>query len=287
MIDMLGSQPAKTPKTATKLKLTTPKAPGTGERKAKDSAKISKPKSERKKSKVPASDEDAAEEEVKEPEKELDPAEAKAKKEKEGRVSWALGRNTCLQSTVLFLRHKLQKGFLSRDQAPQESEMATMSNFITKLENYGDLEVSIIRSTKINKVLKALIKLNTIPKDEEFKFKSRSVELLGRWNKALGAESTADENTGPSGLDKDEQPTTNGIHKEAKELSEEKKDARSIGTDAVRDTDTSPDASVEAKESGVDRTVDEDAPSAAIAQKAEKSADDIEAGSDLAVPETS
>ncbi len=71
--------------------------------------------------------------------------------------------------------------------------MATMSNFIGKLENYGDLEVSIIRSTKINKVLKALIKLNTIPKDEEFNFKSRSVDLLGRWNKALGADSTADD----------------------------------------------------------------------------------------------
>jgi hypothetical protein len=85
MTDMFGPQPAKTPKTATKLKLTTPKAPGTGEKKAKDSTKTSKPKSERKKSKAAASDEDAAEEEVKEPEKELDPAEAKAKKEKEGK----------------------------------------------------------------------------------------------------------------------------------------------------------------------------------------------------------
>ena len=67
---------------------------------------------------------------------------------------------------MLFLRHKLQKGFLTRDQAPQESEMAAMSNYIKKLEGYGELEAGIIRKTKINKVLKALIKLNTIPKDE-------------------------------------------------------------------------------------------------------------------------
>jgi hypothetical protein len=80
--DSCDSQPAKTPKTATKLKLTTPKAPGTSEKKA--PAKTAKPKGDRKKSKAAISDEEAGEEEVKEPEKELDPAEAKAKKEKEG-----------------------------------------------------------------------------------------------------------------------------------------------------------------------------------------------------------
>jgi hypothetical protein len=162
--------------------------------------------------------------------------------------------------------------------------MATMSNFITKLENYGDLEVSIIRSTKINKVLKALIKLNTIPKDEDFHFKSRSVELLGRWNRALGAESTADDNAGPSGMDKEEQPTTNGIHKEDKEPSEEKKDVPSVATDAAQGTETSPDASVEAKETVVDKQVDGEA--TAIAQGAEKPADEGETDEDLAVPAT-
>jgi hypothetical protein len=179
--------------------------------------------------------------------------------------------------TVLFLRHKLQKGFLSRDQAPQESEMATMSNFITKLENYGDLEVSIIRSTKINKVLKALIKLNTIPKDEEFNFKGRSVDLLGRWNKALGAESTADYHAGPSGMDKDEHPTTNGIHKDDKESSEEKKDASTPAADAAHGNESLPETSIAAKEAVVDKMVDGDAPSAAMAEEAEKSAEEAKA----------
>ena len=81
--DIRLHQPAKTPKTATKLKLTTPKAPGTNEKKA--TTKATKPKSERKKSKAAVSDEEPVEEEPKEPEKELDPAEAKAKKEKEGK----------------------------------------------------------------------------------------------------------------------------------------------------------------------------------------------------------
>ena len=155
--------------------------------------------------------------------------------------------------------------------------MATMSNFIGKLENYGDLEVSIIRSTKINKVLKALIKLNTIPKDEEFNFKGRSVDLLGRWNKALGADSTADETAGPSGVDKDEQPAiTNGVHKEDKESSDEQKEAVAAVTDAVRDAEITPDTPIEAKETGADETMEDATPAAKA-----------EADTDLAASEAS
>ncbi len=95
--DLRPHQPAKTPKTATKLKLTTPKAPGTNEKKA--ATKTTKPKSERKKSRAAVSDEEPAEEEPKEPEKELDPAEAKAKKEKEGKN----GAVQCLLERMLTL----------------------------------------------------------------------------------------------------------------------------------------------------------------------------------------
>lgn len=63
--------------------------------------------------------------------------------------------------------------------------MKGMSEFVSKLEGYSDLEVSIIRLTKINKVLKAIIKLPSIPKEEEYKFKSRSQTLLDKWNKLL------------------------------------------------------------------------------------------------------
>lgn len=66
--------------------------------------------------------------------------------------------------------------------------MKQMSEFISKLEGYSELEVSIIRATKINKVLKAIIKLSAIPKEEEFNFKSRSQTLLDKWNKLLAGE---------------------------------------------------------------------------------------------------
>ena len=89
-----------------------------------------------------------------------------------------------------------------------------MSQYIKKLENYEDLEVTIIRTTKINKVLKALVKLNTIPKDEEFGFRKRSVDLLGKWNKILGAEPQEDK-------DSKETATTNGVHDDADDKPEE------------------------------------------------------------------
>lgn len=103
------------------------------------------------------------------PEPELTPEELRVKKERE----------------ILFLRHKLQKGLLNREAAPEESKMGEMAEYIKKLEGYPDLEVSIIKTTKINKVLKAILKLETIPKEEDYNFKGRSTQLLAKWNHIL------------------------------------------------------------------------------------------------------
>ncbi|KAJ6134271.1 hypothetical protein N7523_000593 [Penicillium sp. IBT 18751x] len=178
-----AEKPAKTPKTSTKLKLTTPKAPA--EEKKTPASKTKKAPA--KKGKAAAKDEEEETVEAKEPEKQIDPEELKKKKEKE----------------VLFLRHKLQKGFISRDAPPNEDEMAT---YFAKLEKHTDLEVSIIRSTKINKVLKMIVKLNTIPRDEEFNFRQRAMNILSSWKPVL--------DSGTPAGDKEAKPTTNGSSKE-------------------------------------------------------------------------
>ncbi|KAJ8613764.1 hypothetical protein MRB53_036906 [Persea americana] len=49
---------------------------------------------------------------------------------------------------VLLLRHRLQKGFLARDQAPKEEEMRDMAGYFDKLEIYRDVDAAIIRETK-------------------------------------------------------------------------------------------------------------------------------------------
>ena len=91
-----------------------------------------------------------------------------------------------------------------------------MSDFLAELEEFPDLEGSIIRTTKIHKVLKAMIKLTSIPLDEEFHFRSRSVDLLGKWNEILSNDAGAapagdmdDEAKGEEAA-QDAAPTTNG-----------------------------------------------------------------------------
>lgn len=66
--------------------------------------------------------------------------------------------------------------------------MANMSDYLTQLEAHHDLEAEVIKKTKVHKVLKAIIKLNSIPKEEEHKFKQRSNELLNKWSGALAAD---------------------------------------------------------------------------------------------------
>ena len=77
-----------------------------------------------------------------------------------------------------------------------------MSAYLSKLEGYPDLEGGIIRATKIHKVLKAMIRLNSIPKDDEFNFKKRSMDLLTKWNKIL-AEDAASAGEGAGDKDDD------------------------------------------------------------------------------------
>lgn len=89
--------------------------------------------------------------------------------------------------------------------------MKHMSEYISKLELMPDLEVSIIRTTKINKVLKAILKLNNIPKDDELKFKPRSQALLDTWNKLLAVEETPVD--GANGVKAKDAPKTNGVKK--------------------------------------------------------------------------
>ncbi|KAL2854278.1 hypothetical protein BJY01DRAFT_44110 [Aspergillus pseudoustus] len=186
-------KPAKTPKTGTKLKLTTPKAPS-GETSKKAAGSKAKPAASSKKGKA-AANEDSEESSPapKEPEPQVNIEEAKKKREKE----------------VLFVRHRLQKGFISRDHPPKEDEMSQMASYLTKLEKIEDLEVSIIRETKIHKVLRMILKLPNIPRDEEFQFRKRALDILSKWKNVL------DSDRATPAQDKDEKPKANGVHKES------------------------------------------------------------------------
>lgn len=96
---------------------------------------------------------------------------------------------------------------------------------------------------------------------------------MGRWNKALGADSTTDDAAVQSGGDKDEHPRTNGVHKEDKEVGEEKKDEDGPDADAAQAT--TQQTPVEGKEESIDKIVDGDAPSGEIGQEGENAGEEV------------
>ncbi|KAJ5124585.1 uncharacterized protein N7515_008410 [Penicillium bovifimosum] len=256
--DAEADKPAKTPKTNTKLKLTTPKAPAEEPGKKTPATKTRKAPAKKGKAAPAASDEgDSAD--AKEPEKPIDPEDLRKKKEKESThfpITHENPRETeqdSLYLTVLFLRHKLQKGFISRDQSPREDEMAGMAPYFDKLEKHSDLEVSIIRSTKINKVLKLIVKLAFIPRDDEFNFRHRAMNILSNWKNILDADT-------PGSADKEEKPAVNGSKEEEgadtpKLETEEEKEPESKAKDDVDSPmpDAEETAPEPAKEDGADK----------------------------------
>lgn len=130
--------------------------------------------------------------------------------------------------------------------------MKSMSEFLTKLETFPDLEVSIIRATKINKVLKAILKVENIPKEADFQFKSRSQSLLDKWNKILAGETGAAPANGVNGTTAKE--SANGVKEEvstepAKETTkedanEDNKEAKETESKDKEDTEDKPSTEV-------------------------------------------
>jgi hypothetical protein len=134
--------------------------------------------------------------------------------------------------------------------------MAAMSNYIQKLEQYNDLEGSIIRRTKINKVLKAIIKLNTIPKEEEYRFRQRSVEILGKWKHLLESDIPKDEASGSK--DAEDEPKSNGVHKKGNgKKGSETPASEGKKEDAQEDGETKEDEKIKEDESMADAGDDE------------------------------
>ncbi|KAJ5154049.1 uncharacterized protein N7500_009488 [Penicillium coprophilum] len=268
--DAEAEKPAKTPKSNTKLKLTTPKAPA--EEKKTPASKAKKAPAKKGKA-APAASEEGDSADAKESEKPIDPEELRKKKEKESTQTPFTpdeSDQASLYLTVLFLRHKLQKGFISRDQPPKEDEMANMASYFDKLEKHSDLEVSIIRSTKINKVLKMIVKLNSIPRDEEFNFRHRAMNILSSWKNILDADT-------PGPADKDEKPAVNGSKEEdgvetPKLETEEEKEPESKST---KDVDSPmPDADQKAPEPETEEKPEEDKAVEEPTEKSEEKSED-------------
>jgi hypothetical protein len=122
--------------------------------------------------------------------------------------------------------------------------MAEMSGHLKQLEDLKNLEAETIRKTKVHKVLRAILKLPSIPKEEEYGFKKRSTTLLQSWTGALQSEEAAAPAPAATAA---AAPATNGIEK-----TEEKKEE--AATSAEKTEEASP--AVEAPKAA--KAMDED-----------------------------
>lgn len=123
-----------------------------------------------------------------------------------------------------------------KEQPIKADDMPAMAEFFTRLEDFTEMDASILRATRIHKLPKAIMRLESIPREDEFNFKSRSTGLLEKWNKILadappaaetpapvnGAAEAKDGNdtkTGANGTDKAEAKATPVEETEAKDES--------------------------------------------------------------------
>lgn len=81
--------------------------------------------------------------------------------------------------TVMYLRHKLQKTLLSRDE-PKGAELEELPSHLEKLDGI-DVDAAILRETKIGKVLVRVNKLDNIPNDDKLGIKAYVTKLLTKW----------------------------------------------------------------------------------------------------------
>lgn len=180
-----------------------------------------------------------------------------------------------LTIVVKYFRHKLQKGFVSRDEAPKDSEMEQMDEHFKKLEARADIDNEIILETKIHKVLKLIVKLSTIPREEQFNFRGRSMKLLEAWDKAGGLTTNDDKKKTEDGEAKSENKEVVPLAEKAADEDDEAKVEKTM-EEPIAETESKADnadvsmTDAPAKENGVDVVRTEKAEEVSAPTKAEE-----------------
>ncbi len=78
-------------------------------------------------------------------------------------------------------RHKVQKAFLGKDGTINADEMPSADASFKTIEEYDGMTAEHLRTTKIGKVMKRVMQLLDIPRDDEFHFKERAEKLCAKW----------------------------------------------------------------------------------------------------------
>ncbi|KAI0462588.1 hypothetical protein LJB42_004082 [Komagataella kurtzmanii] len=91
-------------------------------------------------------------------------------------------------NAMRFFRANLQKSLLSRSEPPAYEDLKRSNNTLEKLEKFNevtDVSVDLLRSSKLHKVLKAILKVPELERPDDFKFHTRSQAVLNSWGPYL------------------------------------------------------------------------------------------------------
>ncbi|WWC72014.1 uncharacterized protein I206_105973 [Kwoniella pini CBS 10737] len=77
-------------------------------------------------------------------------------------------------------RHKLQRAFLSKS-LPSAEEMPSYDDLFKTIESYEAMTIDALQYSKIGKVMKKIMTLNEIPRNDDFKITDRASKLMHQW----------------------------------------------------------------------------------------------------------
>lgn len=89
-------------------------------------------------------------------------------------------------------RHKVQKVFLTKDGTINAEEMPQADSTFKVIEEYDAMTADALRTTKIGKVMKRVMQLSQIPRDDEYHFKDRAEKLCARWGAIMAGDAPKD-----------------------------------------------------------------------------------------------
>lgn len=77
-------------------------------------------------------------------------------------------------------RHKLQRAFLSKS-LPTADDMDAQDEIFKAIEAYEDMTIDALQYSKIGKVMKKIVTLEGIPRNDELKITDRAKKLMDGW----------------------------------------------------------------------------------------------------------
>jgi predicted RND superfamily exporter protein len=78
-------------------------------------------------------------------------------------------------------RHSLQRLCLSKDKPINPDDMESVQKTLKLVEEYDGITAEVLRLTKIGKVMKRILGLPEIPRNEEFNIRERAEKLCNKW----------------------------------------------------------------------------------------------------------